>query len=164
MKPARALLSEYLIPIDIAGLELRHCRMPTIVASERSTHSEAALRKVEAVARRAADAVMFYPAHQRLVHAALINKILKKPADGIIGERGDDRGVQAETTFQPACDVVFPTALAHFKGSRRVDAPVAWVEPHHDFTQADQVPPAVFLRLDPPPHPLTPAALAVSEF
>src|SRR3989442_3738765 len=161
MKPARALLSEYLIPIDMDALELRPCRMPSIVASERSTHSEAALRKVEDVARSAADAIMFHPAHQRLVHAALINKILKKPADGIIGERGDDRGVQAETTFQPACDVVFPTALAHFKGSGGVDAPVARVEPHHDFTQADQVPSAVFLRLDRQPHALTSAALAL---
>jgi hypothetical protein len=58
-------------------------------------------------------------------------------------------------------DVVFPTALADFKGSRRVDAPVARVEPHHHFTQTDQVPSAVFLRLDRQPHGFASAALLI---
>src|SRR5882762_4218793 len=115
MKPARARLSKNLIPIDVARLQLRDRGVPAIVTSQRCTHAEAALRKIEAVARRAA-------------HATLVNEILKEPPHRIIGERCDDRGVQAEATLQPARNVVFPSALAHFKGSRRRNAAVARVE------------------------------------
>ncbi len=68
-----------------------------------------------------------------------------------------DAGTSASLTR----DVVFPTALADFKGSRRVDAPVARVESHHDFTQTDQVPSAVFLRLDRQPLAFTSTALPI---
>src|SRR5260370_12998788 len=158
MKPARGLVLEGLIPSDSAGLQLRHCCVSAIVASERGTYSKTALRKIEAVASRAADAIMFHPADQRLVHATLVNQILKKFPNRIIGERGDNRGVQTETTLQSPRDVVLPSAFAHFERSRVVNAPVARVEPHHDFAQADQVPTAVFLRLDRQHHQLTPTA------
>src|SRR6266403_242033 len=157
MKPARALLTKNLIPIDVAGLQLRDGRVPTIVTSQRRTHAEAALRKIEAVARRASHAIVFHPTHQRLVHPALVNEILKELPDWIIGECRYDRSVQAETSLQPACDVVFPSAFANFKGSRRRNAPLARVQPHHDLAQADQVPAAIFLRLDRQSHALTSA-------
>src|SRR2546421_11422416 len=111
MKPARALLSKNLIPIDIAWLQLGDRGVPATVTPQRSAHAEAALRKIAAIARRAAHAIVFHPAHQRLVHTALVNEILKKPAHRIIGERRDDRSVQAETALQPPCDVVFPATL-----------------------------------------------------
>src|SRR5256886_16816981 len=55
--------------------------------------------------------------------------------------------------------VVSPATLAHFKGSRRRNAPVARVEPHHHLAQTDQVPVAFFSRLDGQPHALTSTAL-----
>src|SRR5712664_1644727 len=158
MKPARTLLSKDLLPIDFARLQLGDRGVSAIITSPRLTRAEAALCKIEAVARRAAHAVVLHPAHQRLVHAALVNEILKEPPDRIIGERRDDRGVQAEATLQPACDVVFPAAFAHFKGSRRCNPPVSRVEPHHDLAQTDQVPAAIFFWLDRQRHAPTSAA------
>src|ERR1700674_3258576 len=46
MKPARALLSKNLIPIDVARLQLGDRGVPAIVTSQRCTHPEAALRKI----------------------------------------------------------------------------------------------------------------------
>src|SRR5260370_41953820 len=106
MKPARALLSKDLLPIDVARLQLGDRGVPAIITSQRRTRAEAALCKIEAVARRAAHAIVLNPAHQRLVHPALVNEILKEPPNGIIGERRDDRSVQAEATLQPACNEI----------------------------------------------------------
>src|SRR6267378_2608269 len=159
MKPAHALLAKNLIPIDVAGLQLGYRRVPAIVTSQRRTHAKAALRKIEAVTCRASHAIVFHPAHQRLVHPALVNQILKELSNRIRGEGRDYRGVQAKTSLQSARDVVFPSAFANFKGSRRRNAPLARIEPHHDLAQADQVPAAIFLRLDRQSHALTSAAI-----
>src|SRR5712664_119204 len=101
MKPARAPLSKNLLPIDVARLQLRDCGVPAIVTSQRCTRAEAALCKIEAVARRAAHAIVLHPAHQRLVHPALVNEILKEPPNGITGERRDDCGVKGKAALQP---------------------------------------------------------------
>src|ERR1700674_5459555 len=99
MKPTLNLLSKNLSPIDLARLQLGDRGMPAIVTSQCCTPAEAAPRKIKAVARRTAHAIVFHPAHQRLVHAALVNEILQEPPDRVIGERRDDRGVQAEATL-----------------------------------------------------------------
>src|SRR6267142_183523 len=49
-------------------------------------------------------------------------------------------------------------SFANLEGSRRGNAPLARIEPHHDLAQADQVPAAFFLRLDRQCHALTSAA------
>src|SRR6266852_4984129 len=102
MKPARALLSKDLLPIDVARLQLGDRGVSAIVTSQRCTRAESTLREIEAVARRAAHAIVLHPPHQRLVHPALVNEILKEPPNGIIGERRDDCGVQGEAALQPA--------------------------------------------------------------
>src|ERR1700675_2159790 len=158
MKPACAVLSKNLIPINFGGLQLRNCRVPAIVTAERCADAEASLCKIEAVARRVAYAVMFDPANQRLVYASLIDKVLQQPPHGIIGERRDDRGVQAEAALQSAGDIVFAAALAHIEGSRRGNAAVTWVEAQHDFAKTDDVPAAILLRLDRHGHVLTSTA------
>ena len=152
MKPARALLSKDIVPIDYAGLQLGNGRVATIVTSEGGAYAEAAFRKIESVARGVAYSIVFNPADQRLVDTALINKILKKPADGIIGKRGDDGGVQAEAALQSTSDIIFAAALADFEGTRRGDAAVAWIEAEHDFAQTDDIPAAIFLRFDRQAH------------
>ena len=91
--------------------------------------------KFKTVARSVAYAVVFDPADQGLVDAALIDKILQQPADRIIGKRSDDGGVQAEAAFQTAGDVVFAAAFADVEGSCGGDAAVAWIEAEHDFAQ-----------------------------
>src|SRR5258707_1276114 len=134
--------------------------MPAVVASKCWAHAEATLRKIEAIARRPPHATGFHPADQRLVHAALIDQVLEQFPHRIIRECGNNRGVQAETTLQPACDVVLSAAFANFKGSRRSDAAVAGVEPDHDLAKTDQIPTAFFFRLDRQRHAFTLAACA----
>ena len=74
--------------------------------------------------------------------------ILRQPPDRIIGKGRDDRRVQAEATFQSARDVVFAAAFPHLKLTRGVNAPVARIEPQHDFAEGDQIPTAFFFRSD----------------
>jgi hypothetical protein len=52
----------------------------------------------------------FYPAHQPLIHAALVNQILYQPADRITGQSGNDAGLQPETANQSGRDIVFAAA------------------------------------------------------
>ena len=47
----------------------------------------------------------------RDVDAALQHQVLDEPADVVVGQRGDDRGAQAEAAAQAAGDVVFAAAL-----------------------------------------------------
>ena len=135
--------------------------MATIVTSESCADAEAAFREIEAVARGVADAIVFDPADQRLIDAALINEILKKAANGIIGKRGDDGSVQAETAFQSASDVVFAAAFADFEGTCRGDAAVAGIEAEHDFAETDDVPAAIFFGLIVKAHVFTSDCLSV---
>src|SRR5580704_7700467 len=128
MKPACAVFSKNFVPIDFSRLQLRNGRVPAIVTSEGRSHAEAALGEVEAVPGRETYAIVFDPADKRLVHASLIDEILKQPPNRIVREGGHDSGVQAETAFQSTSDVVFSAALANVEGARGDDATVARVE------------------------------------
>ena len=86
VKPARALAAEDVVPIDLAGLQLRNRGMAAIRAAERGAHAEAALGEVQAVAHRAAHAVVRHPAHQRLIDAALVDQVLHQTPHRIVGE------------------------------------------------------------------------------
>ena len=79
----------------------------------------------------------------RLIDAALKHQVLHQPADGIVGERRHDRRVQAEAAPQPARDVVFAAAFPDLESARRVDAPVAGIEPQHHLAERHQAPAAV---------------------
>ena len=76
----------------------------------------------------------------RLIDSALINQILDESTDGIVCQRGNDRGINSETTPQSARDVVFPATFPNLKSARGVNAAIAWIEPEHHFAQADQIP------------------------
>ena len=56
------MLSEDIVPIDVAGLQLGNGGVAAIVTSECGAHAEAALGKIEAIARRMAYAIVFDPA------------------------------------------------------------------------------------------------------
>src|SRR5260370_30876747 len=140
VKPARAFCSENLFPINVAGLQLRDRRMPTIRTTQSRTHAKASLGKIQPVTHTAAHAVILDPFDMRLIDSALINQILHETADGIICKCGYDRGVHPETTPQSARDIVFATAFPDLKSARGVNAAIAWIEPDHHFAQADQIP------------------------
>src|SRR5437764_14295055 len=73
VKPSHAFLPEDFLPINLAGLELRDSRVPSVGAAESGAHAEATLRKVQAVTNRAPHAIVLDPADVGLIHAALIN-------------------------------------------------------------------------------------------
>jgi hypothetical protein len=70
---------------------------------------------------------VLHPAHQRLVHATLINEILKQSPHRIVGEGGDNCRIQAEAAFQSAGYVIFSAALAHIKPPGRRNALITGV-------------------------------------
>src|ERR1700730_15237508 len=90
VKPTRALFSKNAVPIDVARLELRDSGVSAIVGSDGGADAEASLGEIQPVARSAADAVVGDPADKRLIHATLVDEILKQAGHGIIGEGGDD--------------------------------------------------------------------------
>ena len=49
--------------------------------------------------------------HVRLVDAALVHQVFDQAADGVVGERGDDGGLEAEAAAQAAGDVVLAAAF-----------------------------------------------------
>jgi len=57
-----------------------------------------------------------------LIDAALVDQILQEAAYGIVGEGGDDRGVQAEAAFESASDIVFAPPSQTSKERRGGDA------------------------------------------
>ena len=62
VKPARALLAEDLVPIDIAFFQVGDGSVAAIIGAEGGAHSETALGEIEAVARGATYAIVFDPA------------------------------------------------------------------------------------------------------
>ena len=71
--------------------------------------------------------------------AALQDEVLQQPADVVVRERGADGGSQAEAAPQAARDIVFAAAFPDLELARRADAPLAGVQPQHDFPQRDQI-------------------------
>src|SRR5438552_8885361 len=148
MKPARAFLDKDSFPIDLAGLEVRNRRVPAIRTSERGAHAKSALGEIQAVADRAADAVVLDPADMAEIDAALEHQILDEASHGIVSEGRDDRSVHAKAAPQAARDVVFAAALPGAEFASSGDARISRIEAQHDLAQADQVPSAGFSWLD----------------
>src|SRR6266478_3682539 len=155
VEPACPSLAENVVPIDVARLLLRGRRVTAIRASQGGPDSKSSLREVEAIAHSASNAVIADPADQGLVDSSLMDQILQQPADGVVGECRHDRRLETEASLESARNVVFSPAFRHFKGARRPHPPVSRLEPQHHLAQADQVPPALFLRFDRQCHPVT---------
>src|SRR5262249_51813837 len=110
-------------------------------------HSKSTLDKVQSVTNLAPYAIVLNPSHQ-LVHAALIHQVFDQTADGIIGQRGIVGGLEAETAFQSAGDVVFASAFKDFEMAGGCDAVIAGIETQHDFAKAKFVPAALGFGFD----------------
>src|SRR5215469_4055105 len=135
VEPARPKRSEYLFPIEVAGLELRDCGMAAIGAAESGAYAIAALGEVQAVSDGTADAVVFHPAHQRLVHTSLVNEVLQQLADRVLRKCRGDRGIKTKATLQPARHIVFTATLPDFEVSSCPNAPISRIEAQHDLAE-----------------------------
>ena len=146
VQPARAVLSKNFIPVEIAGLQMRNRRVSAIVRARRRAYAESALRKIQSVARRSADAIVRHPAHVRLIDATLIQQVLQQACPtGSSANAVTIARIEAEAALQPARDVVFAAALANLEAARGRNAPVARIEPHHHFAKTHEVPAAILL-------------------
>ena len=97
---------------------------------------------------------------RRRVDAALEDEVLEQPADLVVGERGHDRGAQAEAAPEPAGDVVLAAALPRLEPAGGADPPLARVEAEHDLAERDEVVAALVRGADREPagHRATSAA------
>src|SRR4029453_12175868 len=120
VKPARAETAEDLFPVDVARAELRDGGVAAIGTAERGADAEAAFGEVQPVPDRSSNAVVLHPLHA-LLDATLEHQVFHQTADGIVGQRCDDGGAEAETAPQSARDVVFAAAFPYLECSGRVD-------------------------------------------
>src|SRR5215212_5575774 len=147
VKPTRPFDTEYLFPVDVARPQLRNRGVTSIGTTRSRAHAKTAFSEVETIANRPSNPVELHPLDVRLVHAALINQILDQAADCVLSERSDDRSVHPEATLQAPRDVVFTAAFPDLKVARGSDASFTCIETQHYFTETDDVPAAVRLRL-----------------
>ena len=162
VEPADAELAEEVLPVEVAGLDLRGRGVAAVRDADGAADAEAALGEVEAVADRAADAVVLAPLDEVGVHAALHHEVLEQAADLVVDERRADGGAQAEALAQAAGDVVFAAAFPDLELARGAHAAFARVEAEHDFTEGDLVEGAFLRRLDLESHGRRSGGLEVS--
>src|SRR5262249_17915836 len=148
VEPARALLAEHDVPVDLARLELRDRGVPAVRAPQGRAHAVAALGEVQAVADGASHAVVLDPDQVRLVDPALVDEVLHQAADGVVDQRRHQRRLQAEAALEPARDVVLAAAFPDLEAPRGVDAALAGIQAEHHLAQAHQVPPTARPLLD----------------
>src|ERR1700736_1505117 len=89
--------------------------MPSIGTAQTAANTEATLDEVQPVPDLAADPVVLHPANIRLVHASLVDQVLRELPDRIVGESRHQSGVQTEAAFQGPGDVVLAPAFPHAK-------------------------------------------------
>ena len=146
VEPTGAEFPKNMIPVDIAGLELRSGGIPAVRHAHRAADSKAALRKVKSVTHTAADAVVFTPLDEVGGNPTLHDKILHEVTDLIIDERRDDAGLVAETFAEAARSIVFAAAFPGTKRARGADATFTGIEAKHHLAERDLIELAVSLR------------------
>ena len=139
VEPAGSELAEDVVPVVVAGFELRGGAVSTVGIADGSTDAESSLGEVQAISNRAADAVVLAPFDELGVHPALHDEILDEVADFIIDEGGADSCSQAEAFAQSARGVVFAAAFPCGELTRRADAAFTGVEAQHDFAEGDLI-------------------------
>ena len=140
VEPPDALLAKELLPVDVAGLELAHCRKPAVGARTRAAATEAALHEIEAVPDRAANAIIGNPLDVARVDTALKHEVLDEAPNGIVGKSGHRRRLEPEAATKSADDVVFAAAFPDLEIARSVDSTVARVEAEHYLAETRRIP------------------------
>src|SRR5438477_11579393 len=97
MNPTHAEIAEYVVPIEIARLELAGGGVAAVGYPHGAAHAKTAFGEIEAVANEAANAVKGHPLDKLGFDAALQNEILDQPTDVVVGKGGGNRGLEAET-------------------------------------------------------------------
>src|SRR5215472_4325158 len=115
MEPARPQRSQSVLPVDVSRFELRDGRMPAVRTAERRPDAKTAFGKVQSISSIAANAVVLDPVNQRLIHAALVNEVLKKTADGVIGKGRNNRRVESKAALDATGHVVLATTFGYLK-------------------------------------------------
>src|SRR5580704_4940024 len=146
------VLSEDLVPVEIAGLQLRNRRMSAVIGPGGRANSKAAFRKIQPIARPASNAIVGHPANVSLIYSTLIQHVLQQPPHRVVRERRNDCRVHAEASLQPARDVIFPTAFTHLETARGRNPPIPRIESNHHLAQTNQVPSAMLFRLNSQRH------------
>src|SRR5262245_14514449 len=122
-----------MLPIDISRFQLRYGGVTPVRTTQWSPHAEAPLREIQPVPNRAANSIELHPSNQRAIHAAVADHPLDQPSDRVLGERGDDCGIQSETAREAPRYVVFSAAFPRAELPSRMDAVLAWIETQHHF-------------------------------
>ena len=148
MEPARPEFTEDVIKINIAFFQLGNRRVAAVRTADRAADAVAAFGEVESVPDRAPDSVIWNPADQRGVDAALHDEILDETPHRIVGKRRDHPRAETEASAQAARHVVFTAALPRRERARRVDSSGARIETEHDFTEGENVVLAFVGRFD----------------
>ena len=126
---------------------MRDGRAGAVETRRRRTQTEAALDKINAVARIFAFAVSFAPKNFGTVNAGLHNEIFRQASERVVGERGHNRGFLPKGFRSVAGDVVFSAAVEDAKILRRVNALVARIEAQQNFAQGNQIPTTLIFYL-----------------
>src|SRR6516162_1664934 len=95
--------------------------MAAIGATHGGAHAESAFGEVQAIADGAADTVEGNPADVPQVDSTLQHEIFDQAADGIVGQRGDNGGLQAKAATKAARDIVFAATFPDAKLPRGGD-------------------------------------------
>ena len=77
-----------------------------------------------------------------LIDASLINKVLDKTANRIIGQSCNDRGLHAKAAMEAASYVVLAASFPNPEGPRSGYAAIVGIEAKHDFAETYQIPSA----------------------
>src|SRR5215467_7775036 len=116
--------------------------MTAVGTSSRSTQSEATFSKIQTVSCLPSDSIVLYPTNVRRVHPTLKNQIFYQVSNGVINQRGDNRGVHSKTSFQSARDVIFPPSFPRAEVSRAGNPVFSRIQAEHHFAQSNQIPSA----------------------
>ena len=139
VKPPGSELAENVIPVVVAGFQLRGGTVPAIWISDRAAYSKASLGKIQAISHGAADAVIFAPFDKFGIHAALHDKIFDQVADFVVHQGGADSGAKTEAFAKSSRCVVFAAALPSCELAGSSYAALAGIEAQHHLTEGDLV-------------------------
>ena len=139
VEPACAVLTEDVIPVDVAGREFGRGGIATIDTTHCAAYAKSAFGEVEAVANRTAQAIMREPLDVIRIDAALHDEVFEQVSDFVVYETGYNSRTQAKTLAHAACHVVFAAAFPDAKVACCTHAAIARVEPQHDLAERDDI-------------------------
>src|SRR5260221_1477823 len=143
MKPPAAILEKGEVPVYVARFELRDRGMPAVRAAYRRPQSKSSLGKIQSISGLSSYSIVRNPLGAGLVDTSLIDQVLDEPANGVINQCCDYRGIQPKAPFETTCNIVFAAAFPHPKFPRMRNPGFSGIKTKHHFSQGNQVPTAL---------------------